>query len=231
MEFSIFSSRPEIHDEITRKPGSWEIAVENMRSMLSNDIPVTPVVVVTRLNHKYIEETVQFFYKMGIQSVMINRYNLGGEGLNHPNKLSPDSSQLRQALTVLNHFAEETGMRVLSGVCTPHCVLNPDDYSFVRFGSCSDDVYRRPLTFDLEGNLRLCNHSPVYAGNIYKQSLGEIIASSYVEEWSDLQLSFCQSCTRLLKCKGGCRAASEQMGLSLKHEDPIIHELKSTPFV
>lgn len=231
MEFSILSSQPDVHDEITRKPGSWKRAVENMKMMISNGIPVTPVVVITCLNHEYAEETVRFFYDLGIRSVMVNRYNLGGEGLNHPNKLSATLTQLKQTFTALNRFAEQSGMKIFSGVCTPHCILNPDDYPLIRFGACPDNFYQRPLTFDIEGNLRLCNHSPVIAGNIYNQTLGEIITSDYVDQWSNRSMPFCQPCSRLQRCHGGCRAASEQMGLTLRYEDPIVHELKASLFL
>lgn len=230
MEFSIHSFRPEIHDGITRKRGSWEKAMGHMKLIMSEGIPVVPVIVVTKSNYEYVADTVRFFYDMGISSVMVNRYNLGGEGLNHPKGLSAGREALQYTFKEVNDFAGTSGMRIVSGVCTPHCILNPDDYPHIRFGSCSDDVYRRPLTFDIEGNLRLCNHSPVVAGNIFRQPFSEILSSRYLDEWSVLNMPFCGSCSRLNKCRGGCRAASEQMGLTLKSEDPIVHELNAIPF-
>lgn len=230
IEFSIHSLHSDIHDGITQKPGSWQKAVSNMSLVLSQGKAAVPVIVVTKSNYKYIADTLRFFYGMGIRSAMVNRYNLGGEGLNHPNALSASRSELHTAFSEANAFAVSSGMRIVSGVCTPHCILNPDDYSNISFGSCSDDVYLRPLTFDIEGNLRLCNHSPISVGNIFKQSLGEILSSTYIDEWSNLDLPFCQQCSRLSKCRGGCRAASEQMGIGLAMEDPVVHELNATPF-
>ena len=229
MEFSIHSARPEIHDRITGKTGSWSKAIDHMRLMIKKGIRITPVVVITSLNYQYVEETVRFFFQEGIRSVMVNRYNLGGEGLNHEG-LSADALQLKETFGKLNQFAEDYAISLFSGVCTPHCVLNPDDYPNIRFGNCSSDVYQRPLTFDTEGNIRLCNHSPVVVGNMYKQSLDDIFANPYISEWDDLNLSFCSDCVRLSKCKGGCRAASEQVGLSLDNEDPIVRKLGVSPF-
>lgn len=231
MEFSIHSLYADVHDAITRKPDSWKRAVEHMQTMMREGIPCVPVIVVTKHNYDHVADTVRFFYDMGIRNAMVNRYNLGGEGLNHPNALSAGRDALHEAFGKVNEFAETSGMRIVSGVCTPHCILNPDDYPHIRFGACSDDMYRRPLTFDIEGNLRLCNHSPVVAGNIYKQSLGEILGSDYIDEWCRLDMPFCTSCSRLNQCRGGCRAASEQMGLTLKKEDPLVHELCAIPFV
>lgn len=230
VEFSVHASIPEVHDRITGIPGAWENAMKYMQLMIDYGISVTPVIVVTSLNYQYVEDTVRFFFQKGIRSVMVNRYNLGGEGLNHPD-LSANALQLKEVFGKLNQFAEDYAIYLFSGVCTPHCVLNPDDYPNIRFGSCSANVYQRPLTFDLEGNLRLCNHSPVVVGNIFKQSFETIFANPYVAEWDDLNFSFCKDCVRLSKCKGGCRAASEQLGLSLKNEDPIVGQLGVLPFL
>ena len=229
MQFSIHSSQADIHDRITGVTGSWEKAVGNMKFMLENDIPVTPVFVITSLNYRDAAAAIRFFYQMGINNVMVNRYNIGGEGLKHPH-LSATAPQLRETFRQLEHYAENHSIRIFSGVCTPFCLLNPGDYPHIRFGACATDVYQRPLTIDLDGNLRLCNHSPVVAGNIFKQSLIEIFTNPYLSEWEDLDIPFCKDCIRLSQCKGGCRAASEQTGYSLKHEDPIIQELNISPY-
>lgn len=230
IEFSIHSLHADIHDKITRKPGSWKKATQHMAEVLKQGIAAIPVIVITKQNFQDAVDTLRFFYDMGIHNAMVNRYNLGGEGLNHPNSLSANLDELHTVFREVNEYAATSGMRIVSGVCTPHCILNPDDYPYIRFGSCADDVYRRPLTFDIEGNLRLCNHSPIQVVNIYKQSMGNILSSTYIDEWSRLDIPFCITCTRLNKCRGGCRAASEQMGLTLKSVDPIVHELKTVPF-
>lgn len=230
IEFSIHSSHSEIHDRITEKPGSWDKAMSVIKEVQGKGLRVTPVVVISALNHEYIEETVRFFFDMNIKSIMVNRYNMGGEGLNHPNILSASAKQLQTVFRKLNTFAMSHDIRIFSGVCTPHCLLAPNDYPNISFGSCSEDIYQRPLTFDINGNLRLCNHSPVTVGNIYEQTLGEILCSEYIDKWNNLNIPFCKSCSRLGRCRGGCRAASEQAGLSLLHEDPIINELAIQPF-
>lgn len=224
-EISIHSSNPEIHDRITGIPGSWTKAISTLQLMLASGITVTPIIVVTSVNQAYIAETVRFFYDMGIRHIMVNRYNIGGEGLKHMH-LSATKEQLQHVFSEINQFAKEHPVRIVSGVCTPHCLLNPTDYPHIGFGSCSGNVYQRPLTFDADGNLRMCNHSPIIAGNIYRQSFEEIFSSDYVNEWDCLnEIAYCSKCQHLSTCKGGCRAASEQLGLTLKNADPIIEAL------
>lgn len=81
----------------------------------------------------------------------------------------------------------------------------------------------KPLTMDVGGNLRICNHSPVDIGNIYSENIENILSSPYVQSWKEIVPQFCSSCNKYAKCQGGCRAASEQLGLSLASPDPIIH--------
>ena len=228
VEVSIHSARKENHDRITGIPGSWDKAIATLHFMLENKIKVTPIIVVTAINYADVPDTVRYFYEMGIRQIMVNRYNMGGAGLKQ-DQLSATAPQLRQVFTEINQFAADHPIRIVSGVCTPFCLLNPEDYPNIGFGTCSGYVYQRPLTFDLEGNLRLCNHSPIIAGNIYRQSFEQIFSSDYVSEWNNLKIEHCQTCKLLTACKGGCRAASEQTGRSLQHVDPIVETLKLKP--
>lgn len=230
LEFSIHSSHPEIHDQITGIPGSWEKAVRHLRQMMQSGLSVVPVIVITKYNYQTIPETVAYFHEMGLHSFMVNRYNIGGAGLNGRTSLSATARQLREVFQALNTYAGEHRLHLVSGVCTPHCLLNPGDYPNIGFGSCSEDIYKRPLTFDIDGNLRLCNHSPQIAGNIYRESLNTILTSAYVQAWTDTPVAFCQNCPHWSNCKAGCRAAAEQTGLTLADPDPIIKELGLEPF-
>ena len=116
------------------------------------------------------------------------------------------------------------------GVCTPHCLLDPEEYPHVRFGSCGTEAYRRPLTFDVEGNVRMCNHSPRVMGNVYRQPLEEILFSDYACSWESGRAAFCEECGRGERCRGGCRAAAEQVGGTLRDADPVTRELSLKPF-
>jgi radical SAM protein with 4Fe4S-binding SPASM domain len=68
-------------------------------------------------------------------------------------------------------------------------------------------------------------------GNIFNRSLTEIFTNPYISEWEDLDIAFCKNCIHLTQCKGGCRAASEQIGDSLKCEDPLVRQLNVSPHI
>jgi PqqA peptide cyclase len=68
----------------------------------------------------------------------------------------------------------------------------------------------------------MCNHSPVVMGNLFRETPQTILSSAYAASWENSHPAYCSGCTKWATCRGGCRAASEQLGGTLEHEDPII---------
>ncbi|MFZ4401042.1 MAG: radical SAM/SPASM domain-containing protein [Bacteroidales bacterium] len=221
-EIPIHSSTEYIHDEMTQLSGSWKKSQETIRYIVENGGYVVPVIVLTKFNAAVLEETLTFIASLGLQRIMLNRYNIGGYALKYPIAISLSPNEMKSAYDVANVLSSKLNLVISSNVCTPRCVLNPSDYPAITFGNCSANVLNRPLTLDIEGNMRLCNHSPVVAGNIYKQELSEILFSDYTEKWETDIPEYCSNCDLWKQCLGGCRAASEQMFNTLQKEDPII---------
>ena len=230
LEFSVLSARAATHDGITGAAGSWERTTRELRLALDRGVEVVPVTVVTALNADGVGECLEMLCGMGVRRVMVNRYNVGGEGVRQARSLSPDAATLRRVFREVDELAGRLGLDVVSGVCTPHCLLDPEEYPHVRFGSCGTEAYRRPLTFDVEGNVRMCNHSPRVMGNVYRQPLEEILFSDYACSWESGRAAFCEECGRGERCRGGCRAAAEQVGGTLRDADPVTRELSLKPF-
>ena len=221
-EFPIHSAEETIHDFITQVNGSWKKSVDSIRAVQSlNGYPV-PVIVLTKYNIEVLGETLNFIAALGLNRIMMNRYNIGGCGVAAPFSVSATTLQLREAFGTANQKAKELKLVISSNVCSPDCLLNPADYRNILFGHCSEDVLNKPVTMDINGNVRLCNHSPVVAGNIFEQTIEEILYSPYARSWNEIIPEFCVSCNSWEKCRGGCRAASEQCGLGLGHVDPIM---------
>jgi radical SAM protein with 4Fe4S-binding SPASM domain len=163
---------------------------------------------------------------MGVKRFMIARYNIGGRGIKNTDIILPTLSELQSVFRIANDFVKNHIMKITSNVCVPFCIINPDDYPNIPISSCSTDLSRRPITIDSTGNIRFCNHSPHLAGNIHSEPIDTILTSEYATSWKTTIPKLCCNCNKWVKCQGGCRAASEQIGESLDHEDPIIRLLK-----
>ena len=81
--FPIHSVNPELHDKMTKIRGSWDNSVESILRAKALGIYVVPVIVLTKINFKEIKDTLLFLDKLGLNRISINRYNLGGAGINN----------------------------------------------------------------------------------------------------------------------------------------------------
>lgn len=227
-EFPIHSADEAIHDHITQVKGSWKKSIASIRSVQSLKGYPVPVIVLTKYNVEVLGETLDFIDALGLRRIMMNRYNIGGCGTADPASVSATHRQLKKAFAIANTKSEELQLVISSNVCSPDCLIDPTNYPNIMFGHCSDNVLQKPITLDINGNIRLCNHSPVVAGNIYEQDIKDILYSPYANSWNEIVPDFCVDCDRWSICRGGCRAASEQCGLGLGHADPILvrEELK-----
>ena len=228
-EFPLHSSRPEPHDQMTGTPGSWARSRQAILDCIDLGLDPVIAVVISKINYGEVEKTLKMLKSLGIKKVMLNRFNPGGRGISEMDSLMPSLEQLEQAFLAADRVGSEGNLHLSSNVCTPFCVLNPDDYPSVRFSACSVDVKQRPLTLTSDGFLRFCNHSPKILGAIFKQKLELILASDYVRSWSYLVPSVCDKCRAFKFCMSGCRAAAEQLGYGLECADPVMEFCGKNP--
>lgn len=224
VQIPILATDPALHDEITSLKGSWQRAVSAARRVAAKREGVlVPVLIVSRMNFHCIEECLEFFHnELGAKYALINRFNIGGLGLKNAAALNLTNAEIEEMFERANRTAERLGMTLQSGVCTPLCVVDPAKYPSVLFTNCSTDFSRRPLTVNFRGDVRFCNHSPRILGNIYKTPLRKIIEEATKDEYFATVPTKCAGCKLWERCRGGCRAASEQLYGTFGEADPIV---------
>lgn len=225
MQIPLLSSDPAIHDYLTGLSGSWDRASASARRVLDilGSKHFAAVLIVTAKNAAGLSDTLEMYRDMGVKTVMVNRFNLGGNGLKNREELCLSRDGLSAAFKAVSEFSiMHPEMDFVSGVCTPVCVLDPFDYPGIQFTSCSTDIQNRPITISYKGDVRFCNHSPFVLGNIWERDLSEILTDSSVTGRYSGIPEKCAGCSLYARCKGGCRAASEQVYGSFDMVDPII---------
>ena len=222
VELPVLSFRPEVHDCLTRRTGSWRKATASCALLQKLGVPVVAVVVLTTVNVGDLDGTLDFLKSQGVTRIMINRFNVGGSGIREWRKLSLPAEALRNAFSLAERKARDDGLSISANVCTPFCVLNPRDYPNIRMVSCSPRLEARPVTLDAAGNIRLCNHSTEVLGNIHKTDLEEILRSPYLERFAATVPAVCAGCAEYDRCLGGCRAAGEQLWGRPDRGDPLL---------
>jgi len=223
IEIPLLSCLPEIHDQLTRKEGSWKKVLNSIEILLDLKASVVAVVVLTKVNFKELGKTLELLKEVGITQVMLNRFNVGGSGIHEWERLSLLPHDLHRAFAVAESKAAVLQLSISANVCIPYCILDPHDFPHIMMFSCSSRIEERPVTLDAAGNIRLCNHSPEVLGNIHKSHLREIFQNPYLSRFAQTVPKACSGCERFLKCQGGCKAAGEQLWGSLEEGDPLLY--------
>ncbi len=213
-----------VHDQLTQSLGSWHRSLQTATTISNLGGRVIPGIVITKLNFNLVGETLALLSSKGFNRVMLNRYNIGGQGMLCSDRITPSSEELNAAFSQANSAAARLQLELSSNVCTPHCVVLPSNYPYITFSNCSPDLAKRPLTLSANGNVRFCNHSPSVLGNLYTNTLAEIIKLNWDQYSTFVVPEFCARCTVYNKCLGGCRAASEQLGKGFDQVDPIVYQ-------
>ena len=222
IQIPLLSADAAVHDHHTCLPGSWEKAVDALRRTGIAGIGAA-VLVITKINAPSVAETLGLIRECGIKTVMVNRFNIGGNGIWNVRELLPDRKTLQDAFAAVEAFAATNpDMRFVSGVCTPLCYLDTAPYPHIRFTKCSTGLTGRPVTVNYDGDVRFCNHSPRVLGNIYSRPIGEILNDPELNAWYSAVPDECGKCALLQRCGGGCRAASEQVHGTFSAPDPIL---------
>lgn len=227
LQIPLLSDQAAIHEGLTGLRGSWNKALGSLQAAVRILGPerVASVLVITARNADSIENTLELLHRTGVRTVMVNRFNIGGNGIANSAGLALCPAGLKRAFGAVNRFASvHPEMSFVSGVCTPMCILDPADYPRIRFTSCSTDLKDRPIAVSARGDVRFCNHSPHILGNIYERSILDILEDqSVLERYSGVPEK-CAECRLFARCRGGCRAAAEQLGGSFAEADPLLRQ-------
>ena len=148
IQIPLLSADASIHDYLTSLPGSWEKATAALQRTGHAGIGAA-VLVITQGNATGVTATLSLLAECGIKTVMVNRFNLGGNGIRNARELVPDRKTLQDAFAATEAFAEtHPDIHFVSGVCTPLCYLDTAPYPHIRFTKCSTDLTGRPATVD-----------------------------------------------------------------------------------
>ena len=223
IQIPILSTDAATHDALTSLSGSWERATTAVRKVAAKRAGwLAPVLILTRQNLATIEPTLELYAELGATNILVNRFNIGGLGIGNARELVMSHAELREAFACANAKLQQLNLRAHSGVCTPMCVLNPKDYPNITFTHCTTDLRSRPLTVNYRGDVRFCNHSPRVLGNIHDESLDAILERSQSDGYFASRPAECAECTLWERCRGGCRAASEQLYGTFNRVDPVL---------
>lgn len=178
------------HEAFTGVPGSFGGAVSAILRAAEVQLKAATSTVITRYNWNHIDETVQFVLSRGAHHAAFNRYI----GPSLPD-LEATPEQNVHALAEVECLISQ-GAPVRFGTPVPQCLL-PNSTTPCLAGNAF-------VTVDPWGKVRPCNHAPLVLGNLFQDSLEDIL--SCLAGWCTDIPGTCSDCNLMQMCGAGCRA-------------------------
>jgi radical SAM protein with 4Fe4S-binding SPASM domain len=223
IQLTLLGMDPAVHDEHCGD-GQFDRVMASLELLGSMGAHSVVNMVVTKKNVDEIPAVMRFIAERRQPRFLINRFNPGGNGLGEE-RLAELMLDREDAIAMLRHAqkgAREHSIEPAAAVPIPPCVVDHKRYPDVLFAGCNAATDRSYFALDALGNVRACNHSPQILGNVLDRPFLEIANSGAVKDWKRIKPKFCEPCPGWDACKGGCRAAGQQMGLGLEELDPWV---------
>jgi radical SAM protein with 4Fe4S-binding SPASM domain len=195
----------DIHDEIRGK-GSFAAAAAGIEALVDAGLPVTLNVTLSRLNASAVKQVVAFASHTGARRIGFSRLVPAGKG----RSLLSQALQPAELKTLYKSLLslEIKALQIVTGdpVAAQMKLPSNGDAGSRAISGCSAGV--SGITILPNGNVTPCRRLPVSLGNVQKDSIRDIWASSPVLEALRDRSRYkgrCGSCSRWAVCRG-CRA-------------------------
>lgn len=184
-------------------------------------IKTTCNVTVTALNYHELFETLSLGLINGADDILLNRFLLGGRGLEH-RELVISNEQLNGMLDTAEEVLHYSNRRGNVGTEIPLCVIKePEKYRHLSIGSqCA--AAKSFFVIGPSGEVRCCNHSPHIVGNILDDEIVSDVAYWNIFAQSNYKPAGCYDCDKVNRCDCGCRECANIICGSLRAEDPCL---------
>ena len=178
-------------------------------------------VTATSLNYDELFETLSLGLINGADDILLNRFLLGGRGLEHP-ELVLNIDQLNHVLDTAEEVLEYSGRMGSVGTEIPLCAIKePTRYKRLSIGTqCA--AAKSFFVIGPAGEVRCCNHSPHIVGNILDKEIITDITYWNIFAQSNYKPTECYDCKDVTRCDCGCRECANIVCGSPRAKDPCL---------
>ncbi|MEE9247620.1 MAG: radical SAM protein [Dehalococcoidia bacterium] len=206
------------HDRFRGLVGAWDRAVKGIDRCQAAGIGVLLQTTVTRWNCSQLPQLLEFAYKKGLQGVTAYFLVCTGRG-EELTDITPE--QYEQTLSYLIDIQGRYPGMMVRARCAPHVVRIASQKGSPIIGSAGCMAATSYCRITPEGDVTPCPYLPLVAGNVRKETLGQIWeSSSLFEAFRRPQLTGrCGACEFRNMCIG-CRARAFATRGDYLGEDP-----------
>ncbi len=218
IEISLDFIKPEKHDKNRGLVGTFNKALNAIKLLKENKVPVMLIAIAFKENYNEIAQVIRLAEKIGIDGVRLLRFRTSGRANLYKKQLEIPYDKYKRLF----------GLK-------PKIPLVKD--TFFNFNSKSKLNYdffgcpagRQIISIHYDGTVQPCGFFPkekFNGGNIRTNSLIDIWNDSKVfKVFRNLNPEFCKNCKNFKKCHGGCRVEAYSKFKSLSAPDPLCPKL------
>lgn len=190
---------------------------------VARDLGMEPTanIAVTKLNLPELYENVAYPLINGAEHVLLNRFMLGGRGLDHRDlALSPE--EVNCMLEVAEEVLAKAGKYGHVGTELPRCIIRePDRYVHLQVSTMCGAA-KSFFDIDPSGWVKTCNHSERRI--VHYSEIDKLDADAYWTSFRNRNYRpvMCDGCNEAGCCDGGCREAAAICGGSIYAADPCF---------
>lgn len=212
IDVSIYSLREEVHDAVTRVPGSLRASLQGIDNALAAGMAVRVAIVLFRSNHEEIEALDAHFRAKGCQVHFSSTILTDHKASSHLDRLRLTPAEMAAAAVQVLALKVAGG-----GAYEPHALVE-------EHGPCG--AARTGLYVAPDGHVWPCVTFPLSLGNLREQSLAEIWAQSAVRKellaFSNRDRHTCNSCAGSDSCAYCMGEAFSRTG-DFRQAPPTFH--------
>ncbi len=221
-ELPLLAGGRALHDRLSGRPGAFDRCTAAVAALKGRRQRVVAVFVAMKPNLGELERVVELCVALGVDGLMLNRFNPGGEGARHIDTLQASPAELTALLDSAEALSGRWGLPMACSIAMPPCLIPIERYERLSFGFCALGTEQAYYTVDPAGRLRPCNHSPTILGDLRTQSLREILDGPALAAYVEARPVACAGCRLERSCQGGCKAAAEACSGSPWDPDPFL---------
>lgn len=225
-KLSLLSADKKMHNYLSQND-CFDKVTESIANVKLYDGQVIAVFVGTRRNIDNLAEMIELAVALGVDGIMFNRFNAGGEGTKYIDELLPAPAQVIKALKVIEDALERYEIPISCSMPIQPCVIDTSRFKKIKFTYCVSGENPLHYAVDSLGNLRPCDQSPFIVGNLLNKSFNTLTQEAVLSDFRKQIPEFCKSCKLAHLCQGGCKASAEACYGSLSAEEPFLRYYKN----
>jgi len=194
----------ETQEWISGVKGGYSKTIKNIKKYVREGFDVRCIPVLTSKNYDQIYNIIKLAKKLGMESVFVDKFEIGGMGLEMASQLKPSLKQFQEGLTQMIKARDIYKIPVGFGTAIPYC-LDKRLITEEMFANCGVGVTFAAI--NPNGDFRICNQSEIVYGNVLKEPIEKIWNKKELDEFRDLRWTTnpCSDCELVTECSGGCK--------------------------